>query len=407
MLDQQGVNKYLCPPSPSPALACLSSCTASPVSDTGFLAASATFRRIAAAKPADQTARRLECQADVEAGIRAYLGLGPSTEVMVTSSGTDGLLLAAVMLEPEGGGRPTTAILPSPAETGSGVPMAAACRTFDGPGAGRAVLRTTGETICVPLRDRAGAARETGAVIEAFGTASRNARGRAVLHLTHGTKTGLVAPAEVPNGVEVIVDACQLRLPPAAIRIYRGRGLPVVITGSRFLGGPAFSGAVLLPDGRFSATVRRRAELACAAPRRAATTADSMWSGLGPLLRWTAALADLDGAPRGEEEVDTMARRLEREAVAVVTALPGTRVIGGGHRCFGIVTFAVEAVAGQPGGWQSAGELRPLYRALHDQGVLVGQPVDVGPFGCLRLAIGLRDVVRGSVEASLRRLADA
>ena len=38
---------------------------------------------------------------------------------------------------------------------------------------------------------------------------------------------------------------------------------------------------------------------------------------------------------------------------------------------------------------------------------LLGQPVDLGPFGGLRVAIGMRDVVRGSIEESLRRLAEA
>ena len=52
-------------------------------------------------------------------------------------------------------------------------------------------------------------------------------------------------------------------------------------------------------------------------------------------------------------------------------------------------------------------ELRQLYRGLAGQGVLLGQPVDLGPFGALRVAIGMRDVVRGSIEESLRRLAEA
>ena len=52
-------------------------------------------------------------------------------------------------------------------------------------------------------------------------------------------------------------------------------------------------------------------------------------------------------------------------------------------------------------------ELRPIYRALAGQGVLVGQPVDLGPFGGLRVAVGMRDVARGSITGSLARLADA
>ena len=97
--------------------------------------------------------------------------------------------------------------------------------------------------------------------------------------------------------------------------------------------------------------------------------------------------------------------RLERDAAVAVAALPGARIIEQPIGCPGIVTFAVEAVA-RPGSLLTAAELRPLYRSLADQGVLVGQPVDLGPFGGLRVAIGMRDVIHGLIEASLRRLAE-
>ena len=91
--------------------------------------------------------------------------------------------------------------------------------------------------------------------------------GRAVIIFTYGTKTGLVAPVEAPAGVDVIVDACQLRLPAHKVREYLKMGWPVVITGSKFLGGPAFSGAVLVPSARFSRGLRTRAGRICACAR--------------------------------------------------------------------------------------------------------------------------------------------
>ena len=111
--------------------------------------------------------------------------------------------------------------------------------------AGRSLVGVSVNTEHVALRGPDGMPREAGAVAEDFDGAIRSARGRPIVIFTYGTKTGLVAPVEVPAGVDVIVDACQLRLPAHKIREYLRLGWPVVITGSKFLGGPAFSGAVL------------------------------------------------------------------------------------------------------------------------------------------------------------------
>ena len=410
-LDRQGLNRYLCPPTPAPALTCLSSCTASPLSDLGFEQASAALWRIAAAPRILTPSRIQDCEANIEAAIRGYLGLDQGDQVILTASGTDGMLLAACLLVLEGRDSALTTILPSPSETGTGVPLAAACRVFDEPFAGRSVVEAYITTKHVALRGPDGMPREAGAVAEDFGDTVRAVNGRAVIVFTYGTKTGLVAPVEAPAGVDVIVDACQLRLPAHKVREYLKMGWPVVITGSKFLGGPAFSGAVLVPSARFSRRLRTRAGRVCALHgglagvgglAALASSADVT----GPLLRWSAALATLKEAALSEDQVAESVTRLEREAAAAVAALPGAQIIDQSTGCPGIVTFAVEA-SGQPGSRLGVDELRQLYRGLAGQGVLVGQPVDLGPFGGLRVAIGMRDVVRGSIEESLWRLAEA
>ncbi len=404
-LDRQGLNKYLCPPTPAPALTCLSSCTASPISDLGFEQASAAFWRIAAAPRILAPSRIQDCEASIEAAIHGYLGLDQGDQVILTASGTDGMLLAACLLALEGRDSPMTTILPSPSETGTGVPLAAACRVFDEPFAGRSVVEAYVTTEHVALRGPDGMPREAGAVAEDFRDTVRAVNGRAVIVFTYGTKTGLVAPVEAPAGVDVIVDACQLRLPAHKVREYLKMGWPVVITGSKFLGGPAFSGAVLVPSARFSRRLRTRAGRICALQGGLAGLASSA-DVTGPLLRWSAALATLKEASLSEDQVAESVIRLEREAGAAVAALPGAHIIEQSTGCPGIVTFAVEA-SGQPGSRLGVDELRQLYRGLAGQGVLLGQPVDLGPFGGLRVAIGMRDVVRGSIEESLWRLAEA
>ncbi len=49
----------------------------------------------------------------------------------------------------------------------------------------------------------------------------------------------------------------------------------------------------------------------------------------------------------------------------------------------------------------SAAELRPLYEHLAHLGILLGQPVGLGPFGGLRIAIGARDLLDGAGDGGL------
>jgi hypothetical protein len=242
-----GTNKYLCPPVPDEALAHLSSCTASPISSAGFVLAMQCYGDIAKTRTGQGAAdRRRAWQARVEARLGAYLGTGALADIVLLPSGTDGVLLTALLLSLEASGRPMTAILPSASETGTGVPCAAACQAFDTPARCGALASITE----VALRRPDGMPRSDDELCEAFAAAFA-AAGRPVIYLTHGSKTGLVAPLQVPRGAEVVVDACQLRLSPAVIQGYLRQGWPVVVTGSKFLGGPPFSGAVLLPHGRF------------------------------------------------------------------------------------------------------------------------------------------------------------
>ncbi|MEG8007453.1 hypothetical protein U2444_14740, partial [Listeria monocytogenes] len=47
----------------------------------------------------------------------------------------------------------------------------------------------------------------------------------------------------------VVVDACQMRVPPERLRACLEAGWMVLLTGSKFFGGPAFAGALLVPAG--------------------------------------------------------------------------------------------------------------------------------------------------------------
>jgi hypothetical protein len=378
-----GLNKYLCPAQPAPDLVCVSSCTASPVSAAGFHRAAAAFADIARAPSWQQRSHRITVlTASIEARLLRYFGAAGLAQAFLCPSGTDALLTTSLLLAAERPDEAVTAILPAAAETGTGVPMAATGRLFDGPDSGKPVTGHAGTTIEIPLRSADGAPLSDDAINAGFAAAAAAATGRVVVYLTHGTKTGLIAPVCPPPGADVIVDACQARIAPETVAAYLRRGWPVVVTGSKFFGGPAFSGAVLFP----------RARLPAAGQPALPETAR-----LGAALRWTAALAELE---KFEQRAAGLAQALIRRAAAVQLAFAANPALlpVGGLQPRGpnwadlpsIFTFGVRDADGRP---LSVAGLRPLYNRLAQKGILVGQPVDLGPFGGLRLAFGARDLL--------------
>ncbi|HLL31564.1 MAG TPA: hypothetical protein VK403_11255, partial [Allosphingosinicella sp.] len=115
------------------------------------------------------------------------------------------------------------------------------------------------EMIDVPVRDSHGRARPSAEIAAKMDSAIRWARtqGRHVLvHVVHGSKTGLILPdlADLDrlrhihgDSVTFVVDACQARITSSAIADYLARDAIVFVTGSKFMGGPPFSGFALVP----------------------------------------------------------------------------------------------------------------------------------------------------------------
>jgi hypothetical protein len=234
-------------------------------------------------------------------------------------------------------------------------------------------------------------------VNNAFATAAAAAAGNVIVFPTHSTKTGLIAPTSPPEGANVIVDACQARIEPETVAAYLRRGWPVVVTGSKFLGGPAFSGAVLFPSARLPPAGRQ-------SPR--SDPGDAVR--LGTALRRTAALAGLDVF---EPLAADMAKVLADRALAVKQALTSNPAL-----------VPIDGLQPRGPGWAdlpsififglrdpvdrhrllSVAELRPLYEHLGQAGVLLGQPIGLGPFGGLRLPFGARDLLESSNRALTR-----
>jgi hypothetical protein len=124
------------------------------------------------------------------------------------------------------------------------------------------------------------------------------------------SKTGMIAPSvkcavelhrRFPNRLEVLVDACQFRLAPATLQSYLAQGFMVGITGSKFISGPSFSGALLIP-----AMLSRKLRTCADLDKLQAYSARADWPvgwnaarcldkvpNFGLLLRWEGAIKEL------------------------------------------------------------------------------------------------------------------
>lgn len=408
-----GTNKYLCPPTPAPRMICASSCTASPITERGFQVSAACYRDIVGASSSLRRAQRLAEQIEhIKQRLLQHFRVADVADAILCPSGTDALLTAAMLLSVERQGEPITAILPAASETGTGVPAAVACRPFDGAAVSdKPLIACDISTVQIALRRADGSPRPQEELTDAYVAAAAAAVGRPVVYLTYGTKTGLIAPAVPPRGVDVIVDACQARIEATRVASYVLRGWPVVVTGSKFFGGPPFSGAVLFPRGRLAGIRRGFLPRPLDPAELARETPDKGPGNLGMVLRWMAALDTMERFSRVEQAMPAI---LRDEGAAISDALAGIPALvpvsglqpGGVEwgEMPSIFTFAVRDPA-DPRRLLSAAELRPLYERLTREGVLLGQPVGLGLFGGLRVAVGARDAIEPKPDR-LRRIFD-
>jgi len=266
--EQSGLNSYGCAPKPMPAISYASS-TASTVSAGAFAQARAFHFQLQQAsrkRPiADVYAEAME---DARRRLCILYGLRNGVDIAFGPSGTDleYLVLATAMRD----GKAVRNIVVEVDEVGSGCFNAYQARYF----APRTALgldvetgtslpgfpreRITLETITVrnsdgSLRD---AAEREHVLVETI-ERSIAAGERPLLHAVHRSKTGLITPspdlierlaARFGEALDLVVDACQGRISPEMIRVYLGLGATVFITGSKFIGGPPFSAAALIPS---------------------------------------------------------------------------------------------------------------------------------------------------------------
>jgi hypothetical protein len=250
------------------------------------------------------------------------------------------------------------------------------------------------------------------------------------------SKTGLTAPTAAcaahlkacyGERLTVLVDSCQFRQRPSDIREHLRNDFFVAITGSKFLGAPPFSGALLVPSS--SAERLRRAAL----PWRALEcSAREEWPvtyagrallprafSVGPSLRWSPALetlAALEAAPAGviaamaETFGSAFAERVEQGSETFNMLMPQQHLPAraGGPACatiFPIVLKRNGRVLGADAVSSIYERLRDLAYARDAGQFWIGQPVTVGhgeegPISAVRFALSAPQMLAHARDAS-------
>jgi len=266
-----GANEYGCRPSPCPSTLSFASSTATSISQRAYDRAESA--RLSLMRSAIEVGIDAAFDARIEAmrgELKASLCLSESeVEIVFSPSGTDAQLQALFLVQALSGPALTTVIVAAD-QTGSGTAYTARGHHFGVATANGSQVRK-GEpiaglapsvaSVALKLFDENGDARaqtEMDSLI--LGTVERSiANGtRILLQIMDSSKLGWRVPSDRcldeistrwPDQVQVVVDACQMRLGRPRLKQYLDRGYMVLVTGSKFFTGPPFSGALLVPAG--------------------------------------------------------------------------------------------------------------------------------------------------------------
>ena len=367
--------------------------------------------------------------------LRKLLALPADVDIALTPSGTDVEMLALALVASKTD-QPIVNVVVGPAEVGTGTCDASAGCYFDSL-TPRGNSANTQQPVDTDLSARVSVAhvdvrnafgqqysideidREVvQTVIDAVATGAH-----VVVHLVAHSKTGIHAPSlnaiesiksVLQEDVTIVVDAAQGRLTIDAYRIALQNDYLVSITGSKFFGGPAFCGALLVPKSQrpgkhltqlpnsFSQFFNQDTIPAAWDSWR---TACSQWTNVGLLLRWTAAIAEMKASYKTALETS--------EVVFFIFANEVSNTISASRVCSmllaksdassnlpnissycSVFAFEVNRPNETP---LSKAQLKKIHQLLNTDpkfNFLIGQPVQLGQNRCvLRVALGAAMIV--------------
>lgn len=447
-----GANEYGCQPFPCPDTLSFASSTATSISARAYERAG--HAREALIRSAISVGIEAAFDARIEAmrdELRDHLGLA-NADIVFSPSGTDSQLHALFLTGALFGPALTTIIVAAD-QTGSGTAYTArGCHFSAATAQGSPVQKSepvaglahSVTSVALGLLDDNGDCRpqaETDArVLGAIETAIANGSG-VLFQIMDSSKLGWRAPSDRcldeiavrwPDRVQVVVDACQMRLGRPRLKQYLDRGYLVLVTGSKFFTGPPFSGALLVP-GSLAGTIDTIGEIAPGILEYSSRSDWPMqWQGLrsrfpiranfGQWLRWEAALEEIRAYYEVPDEFRRMALTAFGEGVKrIIASSPWLRPLPPQPRPADAGTDEELAeqtifpfVLGAKDRILSLDDCRKIYRALARKardGVsaemqgrdgeiaakacLIGQPVALGqrgpyPIAALRICAGAR-----------------
>jgi len=436
-------NQYGCSPKPDARIAAFGSATASTISEDSYFAANQLRNRLVLNITREDAA---EIYADQMNRIRQELsdlcGLRNSgVDIVFAASGTDVHLIAS-QLAAKHESVPLRMLMVDTMETGGGVTAALSGRHFSNRTAlgesvaqGAKIGRTEhGQVVAIPLRLADGTPRPSADIDADFErqVAEAVAAGeRVLLTMVDVSKTGMIVPSvkcavdlhrRYSSKLDVLVDACQFRLAPVTLQKYLAQGFLVGITGSKFISGPSFSGALLIPSSiskelRACARVGKLQEYSARADWPVGwSSSKSLYKkpNFGLLLRWEGAIKELRAFHSLSNIVtmhflqnfaDAIKQHMKDNPIFELLPVPELQRfdnVQGWDNIQTIFPFLLTRPAGEKGkALLNSEEMVQVYHALQEESnglVQLAQPVDCGRRGvitvsALRLCVSSRLVV--------------
>jgi hypothetical protein len=446
---ENGLNKYGCsvsPHNPQENLFSFGSATASTISQNALDAANSVYQKIVSAHLDGTHYQLYENELEAvrqELKQLCELDREPGVEIIFSASGTD-LHLIAAQLFAGLSTSPILVIMAEAEETGSSVPAALSGNHFSDRSALGTPVGVGVKIDCasqielakIRLRDTNGNSRHIQDIDDDVDMLVKQAiseNRRVFLILTDVTKTGMIGPSiatairlsqQYPEQLDVMVDACQFRISNASLHAYLQHHFLIAVTGSKFLTGPSFSGALFVPSKQAHRLQKRTIPHALldyssrADWPRDWTAADELRRvvNFGLLLRWVAALAELR-AFRALSDAD-ISQFIERFRSTIVdyfrthpclSLLPPFNLDRSALSTFRqwdsfptIFSFTLNSPIGDQALCRETS--MAVYRQLQkDKSMHVGQPVLCGtrdyiPVSALRLCLSARLIVAALTE---------
>lgn len=352
------LNKYGCAPRVRNAAA-FGNCTASSLAPSGLAGARAVHHRLRAAARADGSQG---VRAEVEEIFSEYRGRfrevmrlrDVDCDIVFCPSGTDAELLALAVTR-AGSEEPFLNIVTGPSEVGGGTTLAAGGKHFNEhvpcgerrePGTPLDDAHARGVRVAtIRLRSTDGRLLRPEELDERADELVRSAcaeGAQVLLHVVTHSKTGVYAPsfdkaAELQEAfgdqVTVMLDAAQARLSRRSVKAALELDYLVLMTGSKFYGGPPFSGVLLVPPKLRPSTTGLGALYPGLKDYLTAPEMPQAWTDQraslppdpnpGLVLRWGAALGQIEAYYETPSELRRSVMRAFEEAVPRVLGSSG------------------------------------------------------------------------------------